>query len=151
MNWEAISTVAEVIGAIAVVVSLIYLAVQVKQNTRLMRATAKQSLTEATQNMIFKMSEYPDCWVKLMSGEEPSSPEEDARMSLLMRAMYRGFESQCYQHEAGLIEEPEWKALKTAIVQLTELPGANRYWLQLKPHMSERLQNIIDGEPRRTP
>ena len=34
MNWEAIGTVAEVVGAVAVVVSLIYLAIQIRQNTR---------------------------------------------------------------------------------------------------------------------
>lgn len=34
MNWEAIGTVAEVVGAAAVVVSLVYLAVQIRQNTR---------------------------------------------------------------------------------------------------------------------
>ena len=34
MNWEAISTIAEIIGAAAVVISLIYLAVQIRQNNR---------------------------------------------------------------------------------------------------------------------
>ncbi|MFC1575545.1 hypothetical protein ACFL5A_02720 [Gemmatimonadota bacterium] len=34
MNWEAIAAVGEMIGATAVVVSLIYLAVQIRQNTR---------------------------------------------------------------------------------------------------------------------
>jgi hypothetical protein len=34
MNWDAISTIAEVVGAAAVVVSLIYLAVQIQQNTK---------------------------------------------------------------------------------------------------------------------
>lgn len=34
MNWEAISTVAEIVGAAAVVVSLIYLAMQIRQNNR---------------------------------------------------------------------------------------------------------------------
>ncbi|MGD8810077.1 MAG: hypothetical protein PVG24_10755 [Gammaproteobacteria bacterium] len=34
MNWEAIGTLAEVVGAVAVVVSLVYLAVQIRQNTR---------------------------------------------------------------------------------------------------------------------
>ena len=67
----------DVIGAIAVVVSLIYLAVQIRQNNLLMRATAKQSLTEASQNMIYKMSDYPECWVKLMSGEEPATTRSD--------------------------------------------------------------------------
>ena len=38
MNWEAIIAVAEVIGAIAVVLSLIYVAIQIKQNTAASRA-----------------------------------------------------------------------------------------------------------------
>ena len=34
MNWEAISAIGEAVGAIAVVISLVYLAVQIRQNTR---------------------------------------------------------------------------------------------------------------------
>lgn len=34
MNWEAISTIAEIVGATAVVISLIYLATQIRQNSR---------------------------------------------------------------------------------------------------------------------
>lgn len=34
MNWQAIGTVAEVVGAAGVVVSLVYLAIQIRQNTR---------------------------------------------------------------------------------------------------------------------
>ena len=45
MNWEAISAISDIVGAIAVVVSLIYIAVQIRQNTRMMRSGAKQSLS----------------------------------------------------------------------------------------------------------
>lgn len=38
MNWEAISAVAEVIGVIAVIASLIYVGLQIKQNTEIARA-----------------------------------------------------------------------------------------------------------------
>ena len=144
MNWEAISAVSEIVGAVAVVVSLVYVAAQIRQNTRMMRSGAKQSLTEATQGVIYKAMDHSDEFVKLVSGAEPDSPQEEARMSLLTRAMLRGFESQCYQYDAGLLEDHEWVALKTTIKQLTGLPGFNRYWQQLKPQMSERLQKVID-------
>lgn len=41
MNWDAISTVAEVVGATAVVVSLIYLAAQIRQNTKQVEEQAR--------------------------------------------------------------------------------------------------------------
>ena len=37
MNWEALGALSELIGAIAVVLTLIYLAVQIRQNTRAIR------------------------------------------------------------------------------------------------------------------
>lgn len=40
MNWEAIGAIAEIVGALAVVVTLAYLAIQVRQNTRMMQREA---------------------------------------------------------------------------------------------------------------
>jgi hypothetical protein len=42
MNWEAIAATGELIGASAVVVSLIYLAAQIRQNTRQVRPGLKE-------------------------------------------------------------------------------------------------------------
>ncbi len=145
MSWEAISAVSEIVGAVAVVVGLIYVAAQIRQNTKLMRTAAKQSLTEASQNFIYTAIDRSEEWVKLMTGDDPSTPEEEARMSLLVRAMLRGFESQCYQRESGLLEDDEWRALQAAIRDLCSSPGVNRYWQQLRPHMSERLKKVVDG------
>ena len=40
MNWDAIGAVGEIVGALAVVVTLAYLAVQIRQNTRMMQREA---------------------------------------------------------------------------------------------------------------
>ena len=40
MNWEAITAVAELLGVIAVVISLVYVAHEVRSNTRAMQASA---------------------------------------------------------------------------------------------------------------
>ena len=144
MNWEAIGAIGEIGGAFAVLVSLIYLAAQIRQNTKMMRSSAKQELTVATQNLIYKLIDNSDVWVKLTTGLEASSPEEDARMSLLVRAMLRGFEAQSYQYQAGLLEQDEWQAMRAAIVEICALPGVARYWELLKPHMSERLRSVVE-------
>ena len=48
MNWEAVGAVAELLGALGVIASLIYLATQVRQNSRLLRASAIQSAASNT-------------------------------------------------------------------------------------------------------
>ena len=43
MNWEAMVAVAEITGAVGVIASLVYLAIQVRQNTRWLRSSVIES------------------------------------------------------------------------------------------------------------
>ena len=52
MNWDAIGAIAEVIGAIAVIITLAYLAIQIRQNSRLLES----SLVEAHVNAASEIS-----------------------------------------------------------------------------------------------
>ena len=45
MNWDAISAVAEVFGAAAVLVTLIYLSIQIRQSNSLAEAQSQRELT----------------------------------------------------------------------------------------------------------
>jgi hypothetical protein len=47
MNWEAVGAVGEILGAIAVLVTLIYLATQIKQHTLATRALTNSAYAEA--------------------------------------------------------------------------------------------------------
>jgi len=58
MNWDAIGAVGEVVGAICVVLTLGYLAVQIRQNTRATRATTYSSTTGGWHDDL--QSEYLD-------------------------------------------------------------------------------------------
>ena len=44
MNWDAIGAIAETLGAVGVIASLVYLATQIRQNTRTVRSATYQSL-----------------------------------------------------------------------------------------------------------
>jgi len=46
VNWEAIGAIGEIAGALGVIVTLIYLAIQLRQNTKASHATAVQSSME---------------------------------------------------------------------------------------------------------
>ena len=55
MNWEAIGAAAEIIGALAVIVTLIYLAIQTRDNVKILRARAawdaQASFVEINENL----------------------------------------------------------------------------------------------------
>ena len=58
INWDIIAAVSEAIGAIAVVISLIYLAFQVRQNTRAIRGAGNQLQTPVKSTQFESMANW---------------------------------------------------------------------------------------------
>ncbi|MGE5208272.1 MAG: hypothetical protein ACM3KL_02955 [Alphaproteobacteria bacterium] len=60
MNLEAINAVAQLIAAIGVIVSLFYLAAQIRQNTRSMRAVVVDSLAHSIVDLLGPQAQDPE-------------------------------------------------------------------------------------------
>ncbi len=52
MNWDAIGALGEIAGAVAVFASLVYLALQMRQNTRAIRGRAEQETVSLQQSAL---------------------------------------------------------------------------------------------------
>ncbi|MGR8950428.1 MAG: hypothetical protein ACU84Q_20485 [Gammaproteobacteria bacterium] len=143
MNWEPIAAVAEVVGAIGVIITLIYLAIQIKQSTRMMRVSAKQEQTTVGQNFIFQFAEHPEIWRKLQTNETLTELEESI-LEILIRGGSRGWESFCYMNDAGLFEEEEWGALKRSLQKFVSHPHIRKIYEDIRPELSTRLCGVLD-------
>src|ERR1700731_862146 len=51
MNWEAIAAISQLVGSIAVVVSVLYLAVQLRSSTRVARVAAQDAAAAALRDV----------------------------------------------------------------------------------------------------
>jgi hypothetical protein len=60
VNWEAISAIGQIVGAIAVVISVLYLAVQVRSNARETRRAAMRSTLDALTRLAHQVTEHAD-------------------------------------------------------------------------------------------
>jgi hypothetical protein len=60
VNWEAISAIGQIVGALAVVISLIYLAREIRSNARATRRAAMRSLLEAFNRLTQQLSSHSD-------------------------------------------------------------------------------------------
>ena len=112
MNWEAVGAVAELVGALAVLVSLLYLASQIRQSTATTRVQTVQHLltsdTASADSMI--AGPLPAVLAKLESGER-LTPSEVSTYTLYMRGRVTEAWQVFYQRQNGMIEEPEAAAL----------------------------------------
>lgn len=76
MNWDAIGAVGEIIGALAVVVTLAYLALQIRASTRESEAGLFSATAEQSSQVSSRFMEHAEVWVKGNAGGELSESEQ---------------------------------------------------------------------------
>ena len=128
MNWEAIGAVAEFVGALAVVLTLLYLAIQVRSGVKTNTLNAVQANRELRIQMFYwdRDSPYwPSIQAKLDAGEE-LSPEERIRHRTHLSAQWVAAYADWVQRDLGLMGE---YATKTLVVDLLiQNPNAMEWW-----------------------
>ena len=143
MNWEAIGAVGEILGAIAVLFTLIYLAFQVRQNVKLTKALIRESRTDSSHRVLSDFREESELLFKETNLTEP----ENFRLEMIYRALFRDWEAYAYQHDQGLLEESEWDPIREAQKNVFKNEIARKTWAQVKPSYSillqEKLQDVI--------
>ena len=90
-TWEGISAIAEVIGAVAVVGSLIYLAVQVRQSGRIGRLAAHQGLSDSISTAIEPLYSDPDMnriWNLAANAPDQLTPADQERFGIALYLIF---------------------------------------------------------------
>ena len=135
MNWEAIIAVAEVVGAIAVVLSLIYVATQIKQNTEASRAQSINQINGqygALMSQIATNSDLAHIYRKATDGEE-LEPDESVRYTAYLSAFFAFIEEIYLLHRSGIYEENLGQGdavefLAPTVRRLLASPAAVHWW-----------------------
>ena len=143
MNWDAIGAIGEVVGAAGVIATLAYLAAQIRDNNKMMRATTKQDMAAQTQNMTMFAFDHPDIFSKVIAGTELTD-DEQTQFSLFARGVFRVWESYCYSRETGLFDDVEWQAFTNTINRLMKMPGYRNAYMDMVDEFSPRLHAVIN-------
>ena len=90
MNWDAIGAVAELLGGIATIATLAYLAVQIRQATAATRADIRQSMADAQIQYLNSRAIDPflrGVQHKVAQGSELDGEEDVGRLRLAVAAL----------------------------------------------------------------
>lgn len=137
MNWDAISAIAEIIGAAAVVVTLAYLAVQVRQNTRMNASAIRQSFYDYTARQMLHGTDSPEFGVLLdKAGMTDTELSNDERIQILrfFQAVFVGYQGAYFQYRHNALHADDWATCRALLRSFWLLPGAetSRQWEQFK-------------------
>ena len=151
MNWDAIGATGEVLGSIAVVITLVYLAVQIRQNTQSNRTAAIQTMAGQDStwlSTIAQDSELADIVSRGWRDFSALSEVERARFLAIMSQLCRQYDSQLHLWRDGAIPDPLWAASERTLVLCLSQPGAREWWAGARSLYSEQFQELVEDRLR---
>lgn len=126
MNWQTGAAIAEILAAPAVIASLIYLAVQIRQNNELLRSESRQALVTNDVTSLSANFQNADVFAKYVA-EVQLSPEDQLRLSFMYALDLRNREFEYFQYTNGLLDEQTWLAYRHVIL-INHSTGRGRIW-----------------------
>lgn len=109
MDWNAISAISGLVSAVAVVVSLIYVAVQLRQNTRAIEASSRSGLLDGDIGLISDYMTY-SIDPHLIGDDVKLSAEDERRFTWIIIKALRIREFAWHQYKLGLLDESTWQS-----------------------------------------
>lgn len=144
MNWEAISAIGEVVGALVVAITLAFLVVQVRQNSRAINATITHGNIAGFNELNTLLAANPQLAEILDRGtKDPSqlTAAEAYSYSWIVRSFLNLFLNLYDQFRQGTCPESLWRRHETELRVFASSPGvrkflsANSYYHQLVVHI----------------
>ena len=149
MNWEAIGTTAEVVGAIGVIFSLIYLAIQVRQSTKQEEFDSLNAAIKLFLNNVDRSTQTKESSEIFRNGLNrfnDLSPNEQGAFHSTMHSWLHGFHGIWILHKHGALPDYELVAMRRLIVELLLSPGGRQWWNAFKHIPPPHLVSYLDDE-----
>ncbi len=139
MNWEAVSAISEVIGVLLVVVSLAYLAIQVRQSNEMALAESERELLENWANAVAGLTKddrTTDIFLRGLDDFESLSNLEKTRFSVIMQRLINTYIAAVRMDAKSLVDSKEVSIFGDICFAMILTPGGRQWWDQIGPYFT---------------
>jgi hypothetical protein len=146
MNWEAIGATGETIAAIGVVVSLIYLARQIRSQSVESRLSARNAMVNelnAAYGDIAADAELSAVFLRGINDFDDLEPVETVRLSFFLNRFFRVFEIMYEQYRRGRIDDSFFAGVEEGLKEWCKYPGVRTWWRSREHMFSAEMRELV--------
>jgi hypothetical protein len=133
MNWDVIAAITQIVGVISVVATLIYLAIQTRQNALATQASVRQAMLVEDRELLMKHLDFP--FLSPIHGKTEFSDDEKVQWATWVMAFMRARENHWLQYRAGGIDTATWKTYRAPIRYYLKTELGASFWSQYSRDM----------------
>lgn len=132
MSLEQASFLAQILSAVAVFASLIFVGVQLRLANKAARASASQAHSAMYHALITSLINdeggFATVWRKALADLDNLTEEELVRFFAFASAMFRFFEASRVQWLRGQLDDEHWHTIQEQAISLSVQPGMRSFW-----------------------
>jgi len=148
MEIGYLANLAEILGGLAVISSLLYVGVQIRHNTKMAQTAATHNLTNTFLLVSQKISEDPEMariWAQQSHDLSVLSSNDMERVIPLNIMVLRTFEDAFHHHQMGQMSDEIWEGWRCFILTICSYPGIQHIWEHRKYFYSRSFQAFIEN------
>ena len=148
ISLNELGSLGEFVGAIAVVASLIYVGIQLRQNTAAIRITTAQAFTDTWNNYISTLNLSPplaDILFRGLSGTSHLKDAEVVQFYAFLSQAFTTYQSFFIQRQKGVVDEGYWTSYVQAIYDLMSSQGVREYWEFRHHWYTQEFQDYVNS------
>jgi hypothetical protein len=147
MNWEMLAAFGQLAAVFVGIPSLIYLAIQIREQTKERRQTAVHALTEQWGGLTGSLhdnAETAEIFLRGMQSFIDLDPVSKLRFSAFFNRLINVFEGMYFSHCQGILTESSWRAVERTMGDLIAYPGVQQWWETRRHWHTEEFDRIVD-------
>jgi heme/copper-type cytochrome/quinol oxidase subunit 1 len=147
VTLNELGSLGEFISGLAVVVTLIYLALQIRHNTRAVRSSMHQDMIESTLRIAESVSDNENLGRIVLKADEDYeslTTEERTRFEAYAERVFSNFESVFYSYRNSMIEQDLWESWKASYLSDLSREAIRRYWQDERPQHLRDFMDFVD-------
>ena len=147
MNWEMLAAIGQLAAVFIGIPSLIYLAIQIREQTEERRQSAVNTLTTEWGDLtcaLHDSAEFSAIYLRGVQSFADLDPVSKLRFSAFFNRFLNYFEGMYLAYRDGLLTASGWGKIERTVSDLVAYPGVQQWWMTRRHWHTEEFGRVID-------
>ena len=152
---KKLALIAEILGGIAILISLIFVGIQFKENAKATKSANASATVAAMANWYIELGnnkESSELFYDFMADPDLMTPQQRFQVVMNAHGLFIIFQNSYYLSKEGTLDSEMQNSLTSVILAVVDQPGFNFFWEQRKAFFFKEfrlyVEDIIEnGEP----
>src|SRR5438874_2086900 len=148
MNSEILAAIGQLAAVLVGIPSLIYLATQIREQTKERRLSAVNALTVQWGDLtkaLHDSAEFSVIYLRGVQSFDDLDPVSKVRFSAFFNRFFKNFQAMYFAHQDGILADQLWGEIERTMTDLISYRGVQEWWETRRHWHTEEFARVVDG------